>query len=135
VTLRGLQRTVRYWQERFGLTNWSIAVVRRPGAVLPEGHNGSVSYHRHELTAAMQLPGERSPQGVEYTVCHELAHLALMELDGIFDASRPGAKLQALWEDAEERLCNSVARACVGHIGMPWPESAEELLPKEDHAE
>lgn len=132
MTLRELQRVVRHWQERFGLTNWSIAVVRKPGAVLPAGHAGSVSYHSHQLTAAMQLPGERSPQGIEYTVCHEFAHLALMELDGIFEASKPGAKLQGLWEDAEERLCNSVARACVGHIGVPWPESADELLPTED---
>ncbi len=118
------------WQQRLGLGEWQIAVVVVPGETLADGNWGSVHSNSETLEAVIELPADRIRAEIEQTICHELAHLLCHPQEGVFEAACTGMSarqqqgLQRLWDAAEERICNRVARGLTGKHGqgLRYPE-------------
>jgi hypothetical protein len=128
-------KLIAKWQERFGLGEWTIAVLMRKGGTIGEGGDwGRISYNFERLEAVMELPTERTDAEVEHTICHELSHLAVQEYEGIVMAALAGLPkatrtlVEALLHGAEERLCNRIARASSGIMPQAMLDSPEAFV-------
>lgn len=85
---------------------------------------GEVHYLDNDTYAFLNLAGSRPDEDLDFTLCHELAHVRLRELgalvEALFDGMPESAELHALrkqWEGAMERACDGIANALTEKTG------------------
>jgi hypothetical protein len=138
VTKREAVTIIAKHQRALNLGEWTIVPLIVPGGTCDEdGDWGRISYNVQRLEAVIELPQERTAAETEQTICHELAHLLLREYEGIvrralYSLPKVSRELALnLLHEAEERLCNRVARAMSGVEPGPLRDPAQFVAARE----
>jgi hypothetical protein len=116
---------IHSWQAFLGLGQWRIAFSTQKVGADERAHADIDLIHR---IAAISLRNDLPGNQVDRELVHELAHVAMAELEDLF--LRAGADLgkrrrrqfEQQWKRAQEPLCDALADALVGVERMEWIE-------------
>jgi hypothetical protein len=105
---------LHFWQTRLNLQEWNVAIVMTRRAALKAGTLGGIRWDKSRRTASMAvldasdytMPTPEMLKDMEFTVVHELIHLALASLPRS-EASRR----------TEELAVNNLTRALLASSG------------------
>ena len=109
--LRGLLRLDHWYVNAHLLPRWK-SLPNNPERL------GEVFYLDNDTYAFLNLAAARPDEDLDFTLCHEMAHVRLRELgvlvDALFDGMPESPERYALktqWESATERACDGIANA------------------------
>lgn len=115
-----IAKRLRELMDGLGLQVWDLAARAVPLPQLDETAVGRLVPERRCMEARFEIATDRPELDVEWTLTHEVLHLALNDLAAVFDAAteRLGTEARevalAAWEDAEERTAIALTRWATG---------------------
>jgi len=113
---------INQWRDALCLRDWELSLhtVDENLIAMPEDAGQSTAYivaSDELLEAEIGVATLRTAREVEASIAHEMGHLAISEIRAIIrsisqELAPSAAKIsEVLWDEAEERLANRIARA------------------------